>query len=64
MVVPRDPQAADAEELIALVKERKGAIQAPKQLDFVAALPLTALGKVDKKALRRQYWGEQERMVN
>ena len=64
MVVPRDPQAADAEELIALVKERKGAIQAPKQLDFVDALPLTALGKVDKKALRRQYWGEQERMVN
>ncbi len=64
VVVPRDPQAADAEELMALVRERKGAIQAPKQLDFVYALPLTALGKVDKKALRRQYWGEQARMVN
>ena len=32
--------------------QRKGAIQAPKQVDFAEALPLTALGKIDKKALR------------
>jgi fatty-acyl-CoA synthase len=27
------------------------------------ALPLTALGKPDKKALRAQFWGEQSRAV-
>ena len=64
VVVPRDRNAAAAEELMALVKERKGAIQAPKQVDFAESLPLTALGKVDKKALRRQYWGGHDRMVN
>ena len=27
------------------------------------ALPLTGLGKPDKKALRAQYWGDRERSV-
>ena len=31
-------------------------VQAPKSVDFVDAIPLTALGKPDKKALRAQYW--------
>ena len=31
---------------------------------FVDALPQTALGKTDKKALRQRYWGDQSRMVN
>jgi fatty-acyl-CoA synthase len=26
-------------------------------------LPLTGLGKPDKKALRAQYWGDQQRSV-
>lgn len=41
-----------AEELIAFVKERKGPVHAPKNVHFVDALPLTALAKPDKKALR------------
>lgn len=40
----------------AAVKDRKGAVQAPKQVVFVDALPLTALGKPDKKALRARFW--------
>jgi len=64
VVVPRPGEQVDAAELIALVKDKKGAIQAPKQVDFVEALPQTALGKTDKKALRKQYWGDQERMIN
>jgi fatty-acyl-CoA synthase len=43
------------EELIASVRERKGAVQAPKSVDFVDALPITAVGKPDKKALRARY---------
>ncbi|MBO9520896.1 MAG: fatty-acid--CoA ligase FadD8 [Nocardioidaceae bacterium] len=43
-------------EIQAAVKERKGAVQSPKQVIAVDALPLTALGKPDKKALRAQFW--------
>ena len=45
-----------SEELYELVKERKGAVHAPKTVDFVEAIPLSALGKPDKKTLRAQYW--------
>lgn len=37
------------------VKEAKGAVQSPKTVVFADSLPLTALGKPDKKALRAQY---------
>jgi len=38
------------------VKERKGSVQAPKQVIVRPELPLTPLGKPDKKALRAQFW--------
>ena len=43
-------------EIQDMVKERKGSVQSPKQVIAVDALPLTGLGKPDKKALRAQYW--------
>lgn len=43
-----------AADLIALVRERKGAVQTPKAIHFAPALPLTSLGKVDKKRLRAE----------
>jgi fatty-acyl-CoA synthase len=54
-VVLRESAGADAAELIALVREHKGAVQAPKRLVFVDAIPQTAVGKPDKKALRKRY---------
>jgi fatty-acyl-CoA synthase len=63
IVVLRDDAARDDEALAAMtaeiqtaVKERKGAVQAPKRVIVADALPLTGLGKPDKKALRAQYW--------
>jgi fatty-acyl-CoA synthase len=38
------------------VKDAKGSVQAPKQVIAVDALPLTGLGKPDKKALRARFW--------
>ena len=64
VVVARPGADVDPEELIELVREKKGAVQAPKQVEFVAQLPLTALGKTDKKALRQRYWAGAERLVN
>jgi fatty-acyl-CoA synthase len=43
-------------EIQQMVKDRKGSVQAPKQVLAVDALPLTGLGKPDKKALRAQFW--------
>jgi fatty-acyl-CoA synthase len=56
VVVLREGQTVDAAELQAMVKEKKGAVYTPKSVDFVDALPLSPLGKPDKKALRAQYW--------
>ena len=57
IVLKPDRQASSAlsAELTALVKTAKGAVQAPKKIIYVEAIPLTAVGKPDKKALRAQY---------
>jgi fatty-acyl-CoA synthase len=39
-------------------------VHQPKSVDFVDAIPLSALGKPDKKALRAQYWSSADRLVN
>ena len=63
IVVLREGAARDEASIAAMtteiqqaVKERKGAVQAPKQVIVAESLPLTGLGKPDKKALRAQYW--------
>jgi fatty-acyl-CoA synthase len=38
------------------VKERKGSVQSPKQVIVVDSVPVTALGKPDKKAVRAKFW--------
>lgn len=52
VVVLEPGTTVPAEDLIALVRERKGSVQAPKTVVFIDALPLSAVGKPDKKALR------------
>jgi fatty-acyl-CoA synthase len=54
-VVLRPGAAADPEALIALVREHKGPVQAPKFVHFIDAIPQTSVGKPDKKALRRRF---------
>jgi fatty-acyl-CoA synthase len=63
VVVLKDGARVEAAELIAHVTDRKGVVQAPKVVEFVDALPLTALDKVDKKALRARHWAGQGRQV-
>jgi fatty-acyl-CoA synthase len=63
VVVRRPGMAVSADELAIYVKERKGAVATPKTVDFVDQLPLTVLGKPDKKALRAPYWEGQARAV-
>jgi fatty-acyl-CoA synthase len=58
IVVPRPGHELTADviaEIQAAVKERKGSVQVPKKVIAAEAIPMTALGKPDKKALRAQY---------
>ena len=64
VVVLKAGAGVEKDELVALVKDKKGAVHAPKAVEFVKQLPVTGLGKTDKKAMRAQYWGDQQRMVN
>jgi fatty-acyl-CoA synthase len=43
----------DPIDIVARVREAKGSVHAPKQVRFADALPLTPIGKVDKKAIRK-----------
>ena len=63
LVVARAGCTPSPEALMQLVKERKGGPHAPKQIEIVDSLPLTAVGKVDKKVLRAKYWAGQTRQV-
>jgi fatty-acyl-CoA synthase len=62
-VVLKPGSQVAAQELTALVRNAKGAVHAPKQVEFAASLPLTPLGKLDKKALRAAAWAGQARGV-
>ena len=53
-----------AEALGEWIKSRKGPAHVPKSFEFVERLPLTALGKVDKAALRAPFWAGRDRQVN
>jgi acyl-CoA synthetase (AMP-forming)/AMP-acid ligase II len=54
----------DEAEIIAHAKARLGGVKAPKSVSFADSIPRTAAGKMDKKTLRKQFWGDQDRMVN
>lgn len=63
LVLLHEGRQATEQELIDFVKARKGSLMAPKSIDFVSAIPLTNLGKPDKKAMRQRYWGTRNRNV-
>jgi fatty-acyl-CoA synthase len=51
---------AQPEDLINLVATKKGSYQAPKRVLFVDSIPLTPVGKADKKALKARFQREAE----
>jgi len=70
VVVLRPDAASDAaavevmiSEIQASVKERKGSVHVPKQVVVTDSVPITALGKPDKKAVRAQFWESAGRAV-
>jgi fatty-acyl-CoA synthase len=66
LVVVREGHSLTADvvdEITALVRSAKGSVHAPKQVLPLDAIPLTALGKPDKKALRAEFWKDAARSV-
>jgi acyl-CoA synthetase (AMP-forming)/AMP-acid ligase II len=63
VVVLKPGAAATAEQLIAFCKERKGSLISPKTVDFAERIPVTGLGKPDKKALKEPYWKGRDRSI-
>jgi acyl-CoA synthetase (AMP-forming)/AMP-acid ligase II len=64
LVVLREGAKVSPEEIIAFVKEKKGSLVAPKSVAYVDKIPLTNVGKVDKKKLRKKYWKGTQRMIS
>lgn len=63
IVVLRDGSVASEQSLVDHVRERKGSVCTPKSIEFVSELPLTGLGKPDKKTLRERYANPVERAM-
>ena len=64
VVVPRHDHRPEPKELLDLVRLRKGRLHVPKRIEIVDAVPLTPLGKIDKKAIRSRYWEGSARQVH
>jgi propionyl-CoA synthetase len=57
--VSEDPAELSA-ELVKLIRERIGAVAAPRRVDVVAALPKTRSGKILRKTMRGIADGQNE----
>lgn len=64
LIVAKPGVTLNAAELTERVREAKGSIYTPKSVEIIDALPLTPVGKPDKKVLRARYWAGRERNVN
>jgi acyl-CoA synthetase (AMP-forming)/AMP-acid ligase II len=60
VVVVEEDSAVTAEELIELSRQAVGALKKVTHVDFVDALPKSALGKVLRRELRKRYWTSDE----
>jgi acyl-coenzyme A synthetase/AMP-(fatty) acid ligase len=59
LVIPADPAAAPpAAELLAWCRERLSHFKCPLTLDYVDDLGRTAMGKINKRALRAPFWAD------
>lgn len=63
VVVLKPGFETSADTLIKYTRSKLGPLKTPKLIVFLDEMPQTALGKIDKKAIRKQFWAEAERNV-
>jgi acyl-CoA synthetase (AMP-forming)/AMP-acid ligase II len=64
IVVMRPGKSATATDIINFTRERIAGFKTPKTIDFIAALPRNASGKILRRHLRDPYWEGKDRQVN
>ena len=64
LVVLRDDETADEQELIDFSRENLAHFKCPSVVRFIDELPRTATGKLQKYRLRETHWEGQKRRVN
>ena len=64
VVVLKEGARSSQEELIAFCKDHLTRYKVPKRIEFVAELPLSAVGKVLRREVRKRYWGHSQRNIN
>jgi acyl-CoA synthetase (AMP-forming)/AMP-acid ligase II len=62
-VVRRPGMAVSAQDLIALAERETARWKRPRVVEFVDALPRTAVGKIQKNLLREPYWAHRTRRI-
>jgi fatty-acyl-CoA synthase len=51
-------------QIIAHCKAKLGGVKSPKSVEFVVEIPKTPAGKLDRKAMRKQFWAAVDRGVH
>jgi acyl-CoA synthetase (AMP-forming)/AMP-acid ligase II len=64
IVVMKPGKNATAADIIGFTRERIAGFKTPKSVDFIAALPRNASGKILRRHLRDPYWEGKDRQVN
>lgn len=64
VVVLAPDQQVTAEQLREHAKGLIAGYKAPRTAEFVEALPVSGAGKILKRELRKQHWGEADRQVH
>jgi acyl-CoA synthetase (AMP-forming)/AMP-acid ligase II len=64
IVVLKPGRKATATDIIGFTRERIAGFKTPKSVDFIAALPRNASGKILRRHLRDPYWAGKDRQVN
>jgi len=64
IVVMKPGRNATAADIIGFTRQRIAGFKTPKSVDFIAALPRNASGKILRRHLRDPYWEGKDRQVN
>ena len=63
-IVPRAGSALTKAAVLAHCKTNLGGVKSPKSIEFVAEIPKTPAGKLDRKTLRAPFWKDADRGVH
>ena len=63
VIALKEGQQASEEDIIAFCKAQLARYKAPRSVEFVAALPKSAQGKILKREVREKYWQGRDRKV-